>query len=96
MSPISFTSTTGRRQYRPLVVALAKESRTKKLKTVFTIHNIEYQGRCTAADLKKIGLKEDKNLQDPYSKTLMNLLKGAIVYSDFVTTVSPKPTVPGK
>ncbi|MCE5318670.1 MAG: glycogen synthase GlgA [Parachlamydia sp.] len=63
-------------------------------KLVFTIHNIEYQGKCIPADLDKIGLKGDsylvaEKLQDPMSPQLTNLLKGAIVYSDYVTTVSP-------
>lgn len=63
-------------------------------KIVFTIHNIEYQGRCTSSDLEKIGLKNAEYstadaLLDPIYPAVLNLLKGAIVYSDFVTTVSP-------
>lgn len=63
-------------------------------KIVFTIHNMEYQGKCAPKDLNLIGL-EGKNylqkslLQDDQSPDLINLLKGGIVYSDYVTTVSP-------
>lgn len=65
-----------------------------KAKIVFTIHNFEYQGRCSVADLDKIGLKgsvyasKDKLLDNIYPDAI-NLLKGGIVYADAVTTVSP-------
>lgn len=60
----------------------------------FTIHNIEYQGKCFPHDLEKVGLKEDiyfteELLQDNLRPELANLLKGAIIFSDAVTTVSP-------
>jgi starch synthase len=63
-------------------------------KIIATIHNMEYQGQCAAADLDKIGLNgksyltADK-LQDNHYPQTINLLKGTIVYSDYVTTVSP-------
>lgn len=63
-------------------------------KLVFTIHNIEYQGKCASVDLDNIGLNgasyltQDK-LQDSSNPKTINLLKGGIVYSNFVTTVSP-------
>ncbi|MBO5907198.1 MAG: glycogen synthase [Clostridia bacterium] len=61
----------------------------KALKTVYTIHNIEYQGKFDPyiqGDVFGISGK--------YSDILafdgcINLMKGAIVASDFVTTVSP-------
>lgn len=64
------------------------------LNFVFTIHNLEYQGRCSVADLNKIGLDGESyntydKLKDPIYPEALNLLKGAIVYSDFITTVSP-------
>jgi len=63
-------------------------------KVVYTIHNLEYQGRCSPANLSKIGLDgrayctSDK-LLDPLYPDVINLMKGGIVYSDYVTTVSP-------
>ena len=63
-------------------------------KIVFTIHNLEYQGKCAPKDLDAIGMKGDSyqdpnKMQDNLFPELINLLKGGIVYSDFVTTVSP-------
>lgn len=59
------------------------------IKTVFTIHNIEYQGRYgmqMLGDIFDIGY-ENANVME-YSGDV-NLLKGAIVCADRVTTVSP-------
>lgn len=63
-------------------------------KIVQTIHNLEYQGKCAPFNLDWIGLKGKELLHaekmgDPYEKRLINLLKGGIVYSDYLTTVSP-------
>lgn len=63
-------------------------------KYVSTIHNFDYQGRCSPKDLDKIGLAGSsymmpEKMQDPFDSNLINLLKGGIVYSDYVTTVSP-------
>ncbi len=63
-------------------------------KIVFTIHNIEYQGHCSIYNLDKIGLNgkdyltQDK-MQDSLYKDAINLVKGGIIYSDYITTVSP-------
>ncbi len=63
-----------------------------KTKTVFTIHNLKYQGIYDIGDvIDKTGLHGDYMTVDKlefYGKC--NLLKGAIVYSDAVTTVSEK------
>jgi len=64
------------------------------VKFVLTIHNMEYQGRCSKTDLERIGLKDPSydtpdKMQDPIYPEALNLLKGGIVYADFVTTVSP-------
>jgi len=60
-------------------------------KSVFTIHNIEYQGRYGAQVLEDIlGLDRsyfNEGMLAYYGD--VNLMKGAIMASDFVTTVSP-------
>lgn len=59
--------------------------------TVFTIHNIGYQGLFPADTLPLLLLPWDLFTIDKlefYGK--VNLLKGALVFSDFVTTVSRK------
>lgn len=78
----------------PIYYDMYKSLGFTRPKIVFTIHNIDYQGKCASADLDNIGLNgatyltPDK-LQDRYQPKSINLLKGGIVYSDFVTTVSP-------
>lgn len=61
----------------------------KKLRTVFTVHNVEYQGRFGTDVLGDcIGLKEEDNgilMKDGD----VNLMKGAIECSSKFTTVSP-------
>ncbi len=65
-------------------------------KVIFTIHNLEYQGKCGTRDLDAIGMKgaaylTPGRLQDtnPLYPQSINLLKGGILYSDAVNTVSP-------
>jgi len=65
-------------------------------KTILTIHNIGYQGHCKPNALDKIGLKGKDyliptKLQDPRlgKHKQINLMKGGIIYSSFITTVSP-------
>lgn len=78
----------------PLYVEMYQKIGLIKPKVVFTIHNMEYQGKCAPHDLTAIGfdgesyLQPDK-MQDNLDPKLINLLKGGMVYSNFITTVSP-------
>ena len=58
-------------------------------KVLLTIHNLEYQGKCATWDLDAIGMKGIDSLKDDTSPATINLLKGGIIYSDEVNTVSP-------
>ena len=61
----------------------------KRIKTVYTIHNIEYQGQYDPYILGDIfGIHSKFKCILEYNGCI-NLMKGAIVTSDFVTTVSP-------
>lgn len=78
----------------PLYNDMYKKIGLTKPRTVLTIHNMEYQGKCSHSDLVSIGLDgthyhQPTKMQDNLHPHLINLLKGGIVYSDFVTTVSP-------
>jgi len=61
----------------------------------FTTHNFGHQGIAGESILWATGLREpgrffsNERLQDNFNPGALNLLKGGIVYSNFVTTVSP-------
>ncbi|KAL5990058.1 putative starch synthase 4, chloroplastic/amyloplastic [Asimina triloba] len=60
----------------------------------FTCHNFEYQGTSRALDLASCGLdvhqmNRPDRMQDNASPDRVNPVKGAIVFSNIVTTVSP-------
>ncbi|XP_078438963.1 starch synthase 4 isoform X1 [Wolffia australiana] len=60
----------------------------------FTCHNFEYQGASPASELGSCGLDVHQllrpdRMQDNSSHDRINPVKGAIVYSNIVTTVSP-------
>ncbi|MSU22801.1 MAG: glycogen synthase GlgA [Opitutus sp.] len=64
---------------------------TLSLKTVFTIHNIAYQGLFPAPAFARTNLPDELNNIDGleyYSQ--INLMKGGILFADRVTTVSPR------
>ena len=61
-----------------------------------TIHNFQHQGLTGAEMLRATGLHRPERffdhtrLGDNHHKGALNLLKGGIVYSNFITTVSPR------
>ena len=59
--------------------------------TVFTIHNIAYQGNCSSDWLPQLGLGWELFTSDGLEFWLhASLLKGGIMFADLVTTVSPR------
>lgn len=59
-------------------------------KTVFTIHNLAFQGQFPKSLMRKIGLPADMFHQDGVEFwDKISFLKAGIIYSDLVTTVSP-------
>ena len=59
--------------------------------SIFTIHNIAYQGNCSSDWLPQLGLGWDVFTTDGLEFWLqVSLLKGGIMFSDLVTTVSPR------
>lgn len=80
-------------QTAPAIIYLKTEyshiEALRNVKTVYTIHNIEYQGKFGIDTLGGVfGLGYEHRGVVEYDGCL-NLMKGAIVCSDFVTTVSP-------
>ncbi len=78
-----------------LIAPLYKEQACRKssAKIMTTIHNLNYQGILSTSVLNKVGLsKKSTQLKclDLKKHNKVNLLKSAIVYSDFITTVSPR------
>jgi starch synthase len=72
-----------------LKTTLAEDPFFKSTKTVFTIHNIGYQGLFPKDQLPKTGLDWgvfNSDMLEYYDQ--INLLKGGIVFSDVINTVS--------
>lgn len=62
-----------------------------RLKTVFTIHNIAFQGLFPAATFAQTNLPSELNAIEGLEYWgRVNLLKGGILFADHVTTVSPR------
>jgi starch synthase len=65
-----------------------------RLPTVFTIHNLAYQGVFDASWLPRLGLPWDLMRMDALEYWgRVSVLKGAILFSRFITTVSPRYAV---
>jgi len=78
----------------PLLRDIYSDLGLQNPKLVYTIHNIEYQGWTNIAEVGRCGLHGmtylvPHRLQDNYHDQTINLMKGGIVYADWVTTVSP-------
>lgn len=75
-----------------LIPAYLKQNIDKKLndiKTIYTIHNIEYQGSFDPFCYKDVFGLDDRFYDGFFKNDSVNLSKGAIEYCDIVTTVSP-------
>jgi starch synthase len=68
----------------------------------FTIHNFKHQGVTGMELLRATGLNRPEHfyrqerLLDNHNRHALNLMKGGIVYSNFVTTVSPRHAAEAK
>jgi len=68
----------------------ADHPRLRGMTTVFTIHNLAYQGNFAAGWLAPLGLgREMLSIDAMEFWGQISLLKGGIVFSDSITTVSP-------
>jgi starch synthase len=61
----------------------------------YTLHNMGHQGVVGEYILRQVGLNPQRlmvmeRMQDPGNNRAVNLMKGGIVFSNFVTTVSPR------
>jgi len=62
----------------------------QKSRSLFTIHNMAYQGRFSKGLWGEIGLPHDKSLHRSLEiDNQISFLKGALVFSDLINTVSP-------
>jgi starch synthase len=69
----------------------AKDESLKGFPVVFTIHNMGFHGTFPRGTLRGIGLPESLFAIDAMEfYGHVNFLKGALIYSDYLTTVSPK------
>lgn len=73
-----------------LVPLLVKEEPSLPTKTLYTIHNLAYQGSFDAAAVKELGIGDAYFTMEGiefYGR--VNFMKAGIAYADYVTTVSP-------
>ena len=67
----------------------AHVSALRGIKTVYTIHNIEYQGKFDPYILGDVFALDRRYYNVVEFDNCINLMKGAIVATDYITTVSP-------
>ncbi len=72
-----------------LKTKFAKTKEFSRVKTLYTIHNIEYQGKYDKAILGDVFALDNEYESIVENDGCINLMKGAIVTSDLVGTVSP-------
>lgn len=71
------------------LISIYLKELNSKIKSVFTIHNLAFQGIIGPEILKKIGIPPERfHIEDLEFYGKVNLMKGAIVNSHAVTTVS--------
>jgi starch synthase len=66
-----------------------------RTRAVYTLHNLGHQGWVGSDTLSLVGLSPERlitadRLQDSGNPAGVNLMKGGLVYANFVTTVSPR------
>ncbi len=72
------------------LLKLRKYPELMQTKTIITIHNLAYQGLFEKDILPKLGIGiEDFTMEGLEYYGKVNFLKAGIIYSDFITTVSP-------
>lgn len=73
-----------------LVPLLIKDDKTIQTKTLFTIHNLAYQGTFESSALNALGIDDEHFTMEGiefYGE--VNFMKAGIAYADAITTVSP-------
>jgi len=73
----------------PIYLKIEFAEKYNNIKTLFTIHNIEYQGQMPDYIMGDVFGISDENSDIVWHNGCINLMKGAIVCADKVTTVSP-------
>jgi starch synthase len=73
------------------LVALFIKERTLPIKSIFTIHNLAYQGVFHASSLQRLGIDSRYfTMEGMEFYGALNFMKAGIAYCDRITTVSPQ------
>ncbi len=72
-----------------LKTVLKDDPQFSKFKTLFTIHNIAYQGEFPRTSFKKLGLPEELNSEKGIlNNGKINFMKSGLIFADVINTVS--------